>query len=75
MRVITQYGKVKSQPSTRDNAVTLRKNSSGSPITRRKLNLIEGSGVTLTLADDIAGDEADITVASTATATSPWATI
>lgn len=46
--------------------VAVRKNS-GVPIgTRRRLNLIEGSGVTLTVADDGVSEEIDITVAAAA---------
>jgi len=48
-----------------DNArVGVRKNSTGSTSTRRRLNLIEGSGVTLTVADDSVNEEVDITIAA-----------
>lgn len=49
---------------------TVRKNSTGTVFGpgRLRLNFIEGSGVTLTIADDGAGDEVDITIAATATA-------
>ena len=43
--------------------VGVRKNSTGSVFTRSRLNFIEGSGATLTVADD--GTEVDITVAAT----------
>lgn len=42
--------------------VSVRKNSAGSVSTRRRLNLIEGSGVTLTVADDSGNEEIDITI-------------
>lgn len=53
-------------PSTLDaNArVGVRKNSAGSTYTRRRLNLIEGSNVTITVADDSTDEEVDITIAS-----------
>jgi hypothetical protein len=64
MRVITPYGKTRIQPSGRDDAITVRKNSSGSLYTRRIVNLIEGSNSTLTVADDDTNDEIDVTIAS-----------
>jgi len=46
--------------------VAVRKNSTGGDIgTRRRLNLIEGSNVTLTIADDGVDNEIDVTIAST----------
>lgn len=42
----------------------VRKNSTGSVYERRRLNLIEGSGVTLTVADDSGNEEVDITIAA-----------
>ena len=44
--------------------VTVRKNSGADVGTRRRLNLIEGSNVTLTVTDDGAGEEVDVTIAS-----------
>jgi hypothetical protein len=44
--------------------VGVRKNSTGSVFERRRLNLIEGSGVTLTVADDSGNEEVDITIAA-----------
>lgn len=44
--------------------VGVRKNSTGSVYERRRLNLIEGSGVTLTVADDSGNEEVDITIAA-----------
>lgn len=64
MRVITEYGKTRIQPSGRDDSITVRKNSAGSIFSRRILNLIEGSNSTLTIGDDDTNDEIDITVAS-----------
>lgn len=43
----------------------VRKNSAGSDFTRKRLNFIEGSNVTLTVADDATDNEVDITIAST----------
>lgn len=45
----------------------VRKNSTGSTFTRGRLNLIEGTNVTITVADDSADDEVDVTIASTVT--------
>lgn len=44
--------------------VDVRKNSTGSTFTRRRINLIEGTNVTLTVADDAVNDEVDITINS-----------
>lgn len=46
--------------------VGVRKNSTGSTFKRRRLNLIEGTGVTLTVADDSGSEEVDITIAASA---------
>jgi len=45
--------------------VGVRKNSAGSTFTRQRLNFIEGSNVTLTVADDVGNGEVDITIEST----------
>lgn len=45
--------------------VAVSKNSGATVGTRSTLNLIEGSNITLTIADDAVGDEVDITVACT----------
>lgn len=50
-----------------------RKNSSGSVFSRGRLNLVEGSNVTLTVADDAANDEIDVTVAATVPTTTKTA--
>jgi hypothetical protein len=42
----------------------IRKNSTGSDFQRRRVNLIEGSNVTLTVADDPTNNEIDVTIAS-----------
>ena len=42
--------------------VGVRKNSTGSVFSRRRLNLIEGTNVTLTVADDSGNEEVDITI-------------
>lgn len=44
--------------------VGVRKNSTGSTFERRRINLIEGSGVTLTVADDSGNEEVDVTIAA-----------
>lgn len=55
-------------PSTLDSnaRVNVRKNSGADVGARRRLNFIEGSNVTLTVADDGAGEEVDITIAAAA---------
>lgn len=53
------------KPNTTQQKVAVRKNSTGpSAGTRQRLNFIEGSGVTLTIADDEANDEIDVTIAA-----------
>src|ERR1043165_5408715 len=42
----------------------IRKNSAGSEFKRRRVNFIEGSNVTLTVADDSANNEVDVTIAA-----------
>lgn len=42
----------------------VRKNSTGTDIERTRLNFIEGANVTITVADDAANDEIDVTIAS-----------
>lgn len=46
--------------------VTVRKNTGADVGTRKRLNLIEGANITLTIADDAGGDEVDITIAAAA---------
>jgi hypothetical protein len=46
--------------------VTVRKNGGADVGTRARLNLIEGSGVTLTVADDAGDGEVDVTIAAAA---------
>lgn len=48
-------------------AMTFRKNSGGSEYVRRRLNLIEGSNVTITMADDSVNNELDVTIAASST--------
>ncbi len=45
--------------------VVVRKNSGSDVGARRRMNLIEGSGITLTVADDAGGEEVDVTITST----------
>ena len=47
--------------------VGLRKNSAGTVFQRRRVNLIEGTNITLTVADDATNEEVDVTIASTDT--------
>lgn len=42
--------------------LSVRKNSAGSVFTRPRLNLIEGTGITLTVADDGTDNEVDVTI-------------
>lgn len=49
--------------------VAVRKNSGANVGIRRRLNFIEGSGITFTITDDSGSEEVDITVDSTATGT------
>jgi hypothetical protein len=44
----------------------VRKNSAGSTFTRRRVNLIEGTGITLTVADDAVDGEVDVTITNSA---------
>lgn len=55
--------------------VTVRKNSGANVGTRRRMNLIEGSGVTMTVADDGANDEVDVTINATGGGGADWATV
>ena len=58
-------------PSTLDtNArVAVSKNSGATTGTRRRINFIEGSNITLTVADDSGNEEVDVTIAAAAAAT------
>lgn len=49
----------------------VRKNSAGSDFARRRINLIEGANITLTVADDSTNNEIDITIAGASSSTSP----
>lgn len=44
----------------------VRKNSAGSEIVQRRVNLIEGTNVTLTVAEDTGNEEVDVTIAANA---------
>ncbi len=46
--------------------VIVRKNTGSDVGARRRLNLIEGSGITLTVADDSVNEEVDVTIAASA---------
>jgi len=56
------------KPNTTQQKVGVRKNSAGSTFVRQRVNLIEGSNVTLTVADDSGSDEVDVTIAASAAA-------
>lgn len=56
-------------PNSSVQKVEVTKNSGAVVGTRKQLNLIEGANVTLTVADDGANDQVDITIASTDTNT------
>lgn len=43
-----------------------RKNSTGSEFVRRRFNFIEGTGITITMADDSGDNEIDVTFAGSA---------
>jgi len=43
--------------------VAIKKNSGSVVGTRRAINLIEGSGVSITIADDAGNEEVDVTIA------------
>lgn len=43
--------------------VTVRKNTGANVGSRRRLNLIEGAGITLTVTDDVADEEVDVNIA------------
>lgn len=43
-----------------------RRNSTGSVFLRRRINLIEGSNITISLSDDSGSEEVDVTITSTA---------
>lgn len=51
--------------------VSVRKNSTGSVLSRRRLNLIEGTDVSITVADDSGSEEVDITIAVTGSPGTP----
>lgn len=61
-------------PITRANTTVLRKNSTGSDFARRRVNLIEGGNITITVADDSAGNEIDVTIAAAGGSGSPGGT-
>lgn len=52
-----------------DSFQTLRKNSTGTVYQRKRLNLIEGTNITLTVADDSGNDEVDVTIAGSVSGT------
>lgn len=49
---------------THEARTIVRKNSAGSEFTRRRVNLIEGANITLTVADDSGNNEVDVTIAA-----------
>lgn len=51
-------------PVTKSERSIIRKNSTGSEFTNRRINFIEGSNVTLTVSSDATDNEVDVTIAS-----------
>jgi hypothetical protein len=51
--------------------VTVRKNTGADVGVRRRLNLIEGANVTLTVADDAGNEEVDVTIAASSSGITP----
>lgn len=60
-------GTIDTVDNTSAQKVIVRKNSGANVGTRHRLNFIEGANITLTVADDGAGDEIDITIDSSGT--------
>lgn len=52
--------------------VTVRKNSGADTGSQERLNLVEGANITLTVAEDTANKEIDVTIASAAGAGTEW---
>lgn len=72
---VTNGDGVSGNPTIDWDGVQVRKNSAGSTFTRRRVNLIEGSNVTLTVADDSGSDEVDVTIAAATSTTFPNGTV
>lgn len=51
-------------PAASGGGITVRKNSGADVGTRPRVNLIEGSNITLTVLDDAGGNEVDVTIAA-----------
>ena len=51
-------------PVVQTSIKAVRKNSAGSDFRRGRINMIEGSNVTLTITDDPTNNEVDVTIAS-----------
>ncbi len=64
--VLTEPGDLDSLATTKDfaSAVQVRRNSGDSIGSRPRLNFVEGTGVTLVIADDPSSDELDITISA-----------
>lgn len=52
-------------PVIQSSVKSIRKNSTGTVYRRPQINLIEGTGITITVSDDPSGGEVDITLDST----------
>lgn len=52
-------------PVVQTSIKAIRKNSTGSDFRRGRINMIEGSNITLTVTDDPTNNEVDVTIAST----------
>lgn len=61
---VTNGDGVSGNPTVDWDGIQVRKNSTGSTFTRRRLNLIEGTSITLAVSDDAGGDEVDVTVSA-----------
>lgn len=59
---VTNGDGVSGNPTIDWDGVQVRKNSAGSTFTRRRINLIEGTNVSLTVSDDSGDDEVDVTI-------------
>lgn len=51
-------------PVVQTSIKAVRKNSTGSDFRRSRVNMIEGSNITITMADDPTNNEVDVTIAS-----------
>ena len=69
---IGEYFHITEAEHTNLGKVSVSKNSGATVGTRGRINLIEGSNVTLTISDDAGNDEVDVTIASSGGAGASW---